>query len=251
MDRTVVAIIPARGGSKGIPRKNLVPLAGRPLVAHTIDQALACGRIHRTIVSTEDEEIGQVALEYGAEAIGRPDEFIHDNTVQEVDRLLAWTVQALERQGDAIDVVVLLYPTAPLREVETIDRAVRIVTEEGYDSVLSLYEDTTYLWRRTGDTVEPTNYVPAQRGPRQKEAWNQWAENKAVYVMTRDLLVNTGCRLGGRIGHVEMPRWRSIDVDTPGDLALVRALMEQNESSSLRSATETIASSEKTAGAPG
>lgn len=223
----VLAIIPARGGSKGIPRKNLQPFGGRPLVAHTIDQALRCDRIDTVLVSTEDAEIEAVARKYGANVHGRIEEFIHDNSVQEVDRLLRWTVLQLEEQGQHHDVIVLLYPTAPLREIATISQAVDMVVNEGYDSVLSLFEDTTYLWTREGDTVRPTNYKPETRGPRQKEEWNQWGENKAVYAMTRDLLVNTGCRLGGKAGAVEMPKWRSIDVDAPDDLELCRTLYEQ------------------------
>lgn len=220
------AFIPARGGSKGIPRKNLADLVGKPLVAHAIAHAKACKRIDHVFVSSEDTEIRKVAESYGAEAIDRPDEFIHDNSVQEVDRLLRWTVLELEKQDHHIDIVVLLYATSPLREVKTIDEAIRMVAEDGYDSVLSLYEDTTYLWRREGNTVMPTNYDPATRGPRQKENWNQWAENKAVYVVKRDLLVNSGVRLGGRIGYVEMPKWRSVDIDKPEDLELVRKLYE-------------------------
>ena len=226
MKKTVVAIIPARGGSKGIPRKNLKEVGGKPLVGHAIDQSQACRQIDRTIVSSEDAEICEVARSFGAEVLDRSDEFIHDNSVQEVDRLLRWSVQALESRGEQVDVVVLLYPTAPLRRVETIEQAVTMVTDGGYDSVLSLYEDSTYLWRKAGDVVEPTNYVPAERGPRQKESWNQWAENKAVYVMTRDLLIDTGCRLGGRIGHVEMSKLESIDVDHPDDLRLVEVILQ-------------------------
>jgi N-acylneuraminate cytidylyltransferase len=222
----VYAFIPARGGSKGIPRKNLADLAGKPLIAHAIAQAQASQLIECFFVSSEDAEIRAVAGQYGAETIGRPDEFIHDNSVQEVDRLLKWTVLELEAQGHKIDIVVLLYATSPLRQVETIDAVIRKVSEEGFDSALSLFEDTTYLWKRNGDEVEPTNYQPATRGPRQKESWNQWGENKAVYAFKRDLLVNTGCRLGGRIGYVEMPKWRSVDIDRPEDLELVRKLYE-------------------------
>ncbi len=223
---SVYAFIPARGGSKGIPRKNLADLAGKPLIAHAVAQAKACKRIDHVFVNSEDAEIRDVAASCGAEVINRPDKFIHDNSIQEVDRLLTWTVLELEKQNNHIDIVVLLYATSPLRQVETIDEAIRMVAEGGYDSVLSLYEDITYLWRRNGDTVEPTNYDPATRGPRQKENWNQWAENKAVYAVKRDLLVNTGCRLGGRIGYVEMPKWRSVDIDKPEDLELVRKLYE-------------------------
>jgi N-acylneuraminate cytidylyltransferase len=223
---SVYAFIPARGGSKGIPRKNLADLAGKPLIAHAIAQAKASKRIDHVFVSSEDAEIRKVAASYGAEVIDRPDEFIHDNSLQEVDRLLKWTVLELEKQKHQIDIVVLLYATAPLRQVQTIDEAIRMVAEGSYDSVLSLYEDITYLWRRDGDTVTPTNYNPATRGPRQKENWNQWAENKAVYAVKRDLMVNTSCRLGGRVGYVEMPRWRSVDIDKPEDLELVRRLYE-------------------------
>jgi CMP-N,N'-diacetyllegionaminic acid synthase len=223
---SVYAFIPARGGSKGIPRKNLADLAGKPLIAHAIAQADAAKEITQVFVSSEDAEIRGVALSYGAEVIDRPEEFIHDNSIQEVDRLLRWTVLDLEAKGHVIDIVVLLYATSPLREVSTIDEVIRLVSESGYDSALSLYEDTTYLWRKDGEVVAPTNYDPATRGPRQKEQWNQWAENKAVYAVKRDLLINTGCRLGGKIGYVEMPKWRSVDVDKPEDLELVRKLYE-------------------------
>jgi CMP-N,N'-diacetyllegionaminic acid synthase len=226
MSPNVVAIIPARGGSKGIPRKNIQDVCGKPLVAYTIEQALAAEHITRVVVNSEDREIREASVAHGAEAMDRPEEFHHDNSIQEVDRLLIWCVAELEKTGPRIDCVVLLYPTGPLRSVATIDRAVRMVLEEGYDSVLSLYEDSTYLWRVNPDgTVEPTNYDPRTRGPRQKEAWNQWAENKAVYAMRRDLLMDTRCRLGGRTGHVEMSRLDSIDVDRPEDLELVRVLM--------------------------
>lgn len=220
------AFIPARGGSRGIPRKNLAELAGKPLIAHAISQVQASQWIDHVFVNSEDEEIRSVAASYGAEVISRPEEFLHDNSVQEVDRLLQWTIGELEGQGHTIDIGVLLYATSPLRQVETIDQAVGMVAEGGYDSVLSLFEDTTYLWRVDGDTAAPTNYDPKTRGPRQKEHWNQWGENKAVYVFRRDLLMETGCRLGGRIGCVEMPKWRSVDIDKPEDLELVRKLFE-------------------------
>lgn len=228
MTKTVVAIIPARGGSRGIPRKNLKKVGGKPLVAHAIDHGKKAKNINRVLVNSEDKEIRKVARFYGAEVMDRPEELAQENSMMVVDRLLVWIVKELEMQGNNIDVVVLLYPTAPLRDVETIERAVQMVTNESYDSVLSIYEDKTYLWEKIEDTVKPINYDPAKRGPRQLEPWNQWAENKAVYVMTRDLLVNTGCRLGGKIGYVEMPKWRSIDVDDPDDLEMVRILIEGN-----------------------
>lgn len=222
----VYAIIPARGGSKGIPRKNIADLNGQPLIAHTIAQAQQSETITHVIVNSEDDEIRQVAEQYGAQTMSRPDEFTQDNSTQEVDRLLVWAVGELESQGHQIDILVLLYATAPLRPVATLDEAVKMVRDGDYDSVLSLYEDSTYLWRVEEGIATPTNYDPQLRGPRQKENWNQWGENKAIYVMRRDLLMNTHCRLGGKIGAVTMSKLRSIDVDRPEDLTLCRLILQ-------------------------
>ena len=220
----VSAIVPARGGSQGIPLKNLKEIDGKPLVSITANHGLEADQIDQTIVNSDHPEIRAAGEEAGARVMKRPERFTQDNSVQEVDRLLQWCVEQLEKEGKNIDVVVLLYPTAPLRTVETVNQAVSMVADGSYDSTLSLYEDASYLWARDDDTVEPTNYDPVKRGPRQKEDWNQWIENKAVYVMDRDLLMETGCRLGGKIGYVEMPEWRSIDVDHPFDLELARFL---------------------------
>lgn len=225
MSKTI-AIIPARGGSKGIPRKNIQDINGMPLIAYTIKQAINAIQIDDVIVNSEDEEIRNVALSYGAEVISRPEEFFHDNTIQEVDRLLIWTVKELEKQQKNYDIIVLLYATAPLRDIASIDKAIKMVKDGDYDSVLSVYEDTTYLWKKNGKIMEPINYNPKTRGPRQKENWNQWAENKAIYVMRRNLLIETGCRLGGKIGAIEMAKWQSVDIDRPDDLEYARLMMK-------------------------
>jgi CMP-N,N'-diacetyllegionaminic acid synthase len=223
----VVAITPARGGSKGVPRKNVRPIGGKPLLQYTIEAAAQCTGITRHIVNTEDPEIREVALSLGVHVQGRPECFWHDNTFQEVDRLLQWSVQDLEASGPPIDIVVLLYATSPLRPAHVIDECIGLVVSEGFDSALTLREDRSYLWRRNdaGSTVEPVNYDPAKRGPNQLEGWNQWVENKAVYAMKKDLLMRTGCRLGGRIGFVPMSKWQSIDIDTPDDFRIAEQLL--------------------------
>lgn len=226
--KTVVAITPARGGSKGVPRKNIKPLAGKPLIQYTIESAQACPLIDRYIVNTEDQEIRMLAEALGVETQGRPEEFWYDSTFQEVDRLLYYCIQELEKKGVKIDIIVLLYATSPLRQTEHITNCIDLVLNQGYDSALTLREDRSYIWEKTGHgcKVKPVNYDPKKRGPNQLEGWNQWVENKAVYVMKRDLLMETGCRLGGRIGFVEMSKLDSVDIDTPDDFTLAETILK-------------------------
>lgn len=227
----ILAITPARGGSKGVPRKNIKTLAGKPLLQHTVEAARACPLITSYVVNTEDEEIRSVAKSLGVEVQSRPEDFWHDNTFQEVDRLLQWAVADFESREGRVDIVVLLYPTAPLRPAKAITDCIDLVLNQGYDSALTLREDRSYIWQRTDKsaTVEPVNYDPKKRGPNQLEGWNQWVENKAVYVMKRDLLMETGCRLGGHIGYVEMSKLESIDIDLPEDFELAEQIFRMKQ----------------------
>lgn len=121
----VVALIPARGGSKGLPRKNLHLLAGKPLIAHSIETALACPSVDRTIVTTDDEEIASVAREYGAETpFLRPPELAQDDTLDfpVFVHALEWLA---EHEGDRPEIVVQLRPTSPLRRVEVVESSVQ------------------------------------------------------------------------------------------------------------------------------
>ena len=100
-----------------------------------------------------------------------------------------------------------------------------MVKNKNYDSVISLYHDTRYLWKiKKNTTAIPTNYDPNNRMPRQKERWNQWAENKSIYVMKRDILFKKG-RIGKKCGYVEMEKWRSVDIDTFDDLKIAREVL--------------------------
>jgi len=227
-DAIVLGIIPARGGSKGIPRKNLIKLGSIPLVAHTINHAKKSKYLTHYLVSSEDEQIRKVSKNYGAQTMVRPKKYSHDKILQEVDLLLAWTVRKFEKENNLkVDIVVLLYPTAPLRDVESIDKCINMVKSKKYDSVISVYFDTRYLWKKNKKNfIFPTNYDPNKRMPRQKENWNQYAENKAIYAMTRDILFKYG-RIGKKCGFVEMEKWRSIDIDTFEDLKIAQALIKK------------------------
>ena len=224
----VLAIIPARGGSKRVPRKNLKKISGIPLVAHAILQAKESNYINEIIVSTDDSEIESVALNYGAETISRHEEYRDDNTLMEADNILVDVIKRLEEKGKKVDVIVLLYPTAPLRRVSDIDKTIEKVLKDENDSSLTLVSDQGYYWRRDKESgnLNRLNYDPKKRMPSVMHSYEQYKENKAVYVCTRDLLINTSCRLGGRIGYVTMSSLDSVDIDTEEDLELCEELMK-------------------------
>ena len=225
----ILAIIPARGGSKRVPRKNLKLINGIPLVGHAINHAKDSKYINNIIVSTDDAEIAEVSQSFGARVIDRPEEYRHDNTIMEADNILCQVVKDLESKREKIDIIVLLYPTAPLRPVKKIDEAIELIINQQYDSVLSLVPDQGYFWRLNKDSedLKPYNYDPHNRIPSTMHDYKQFKENKAIYACTRDLLITTRCRLGGRIGYVKMSALESIDVDNFSDLKLCRVLYEK------------------------
>ena len=222
-----LGIIPARGGSKGIKKKNIVKLNGKPLIYYTINVAKKSKYLDDFILTSDDKKIRNIAKKYSSKVIDRPNKYSHDKILQEVDLLLKWTTKKYEvKYKKKVDIVVLLYPTSPLRDVKSLDKAIDMVKNKNYDSVLSLYFDTRYLWEIKNKTAKPINYDPNKRMPRQREHWNQWAENKSIYVMKKEVLFKKG-RIGKKNGFVEMEKWRSIDVDTKDDLLMAKSLIKK------------------------
>lgn len=128
LEKEIVAIIPARGGSKGISRKNLVDLGGKPLIAHTIDVAVNSKMITRVVVSTDDLEIAQTAQEYGAEVpFMRPGDLAGDHS--SLNDVVSFTIQQLESSGNKCDVVAIMLPTHPFRNVQQIDSLLRLLLD--------------------------------------------------------------------------------------------------------------------------
>src|SRR6056297_389175 len=150
-----VAVIPARGGSKGVPLKNIREVAGKPLMAWAIEACQAAETVDRTIVSTDHEGIAEVAGEWGAEVpFMRPDEFAGDMVT--LDPVIYHAVETLEEQdGIRIDVVLTVQPTCPLLRADTIDRAVDTLIKGGFDSVVMLQEIRHMHWRRVNGEFEP------------------------------------------------------------------------------------------------
>lgn len=218
----VVAIIPARGGSKGIPRKNVRLLAGKPLIHYPIEAAKNCKLVDRIMVSTEDREIADEAKKAGAEIIERPVKLAGDGVP--TLPVLIHAVQQLEKKDYRPGLIVLLYATAPLVKAGHIEDGIKKISE-GYDSVISVCEDTKNykLWKRSGKSYRP---LFKKRANRQKVE-KLYRENGAFYIMTYDTLMKKKSINGKKTALIIMKTEESVDIDTPLDFAIAEALINR------------------------
>ena len=221
-----IAITPARGGSKGIPGKNLKLLHNSPLIAHTIRAARRCTSLDRVIVTSDDDEILAVSRANGAITIKRPPELATDEVPTEP--ALEHAVNTLESQGEKIDIVVLLQCTSPLRDEEDIENALAILHESNADSLLSVCESHSFFWKRSPDTGLGTPLYDHMKRPRRQDILDEdrwYRENGAIYITKRDILINEHNRLGGKIAMYTMPVPFSVEIDTEFDFWLVETIM--------------------------
>ena len=224
----IVAIIPARGGSKGIPRKNLRLLAGKPLIAHTIEQARLAPSINRVIVSTDDPEIGAVAQRYGAEVVWRPAEISGDDAPSEA--ALLHVLEHLERtEGYQPDILVFLQCTAPLTLAEDIEGTIQVLLKERADSALAVTPFHYFLWRKdeSGDAVG-INHDKRYR-PLRQEREPQYLETGAVYVMRVSGFKEAKHRFFGKTAMYVMPPERCWEIDEPVDLLIAEVLFREQQ----------------------
>lgn len=219
----ILAIIPARGGSQGIPCKNIKPVAGKPLLAYTIEHALASKQVTRIIVSTDSDDIQQVAGEYGADVVPRPAE-LSGNEASSESALIHAIDYLAEHEGYQPDLIVFLQATSPIRGPGDIDNAISKLREDNADSLLSVTETHRFLWRQQDQQAQPVNYDFANR-PRRQDKPQEYQENGSIYVFKPWVLRELGNRLGGKVTLYEMDYWSSFEIDTLEDLALVEWIM--------------------------
>ena len=217
-----VGLIPARGGSKGIPRKNIKPLCGKPLIAWTIEAALRARRLDAVVVSTEDAEIAEVARRYGAQVpFMRPSELARDDTPG-----IEPALHALDQNKDW-DRLVLLQPTSPLRSTADIDACVELAERAGAPSAASLVEPSKHpywMYRLEADgRMRPLMDVPEVAN--RQDLPPVYSMNGALYYARADWLRRTRSYVATEtIGYV-MPPERSVDLDTPADWLLAEMLL--------------------------
>ena len=223
-DIKTVAIIPARGGSKGIPRKNVKRLNGKPLIGYIIETALKVDEIDRVIVSTEDPEIVAVAKEFGAEVpFMRPEKLAGD----EIGTLpvLQHAINYLEtKENYKPDVIVLLYATSPMLSNSRIGEAIRLIKEKNFDSLLSAVEDRGHYWIENNEKYERLHPNNPQNRQFMKPLLK---ENGAIYITKRDFLMEKDEIVGGSIGFLVMEERETIDIDELLDFEIVEIIMSK------------------------
>jgi len=228
--RNIVAIIAARGGSKRLPRKNILPLAGKPLITYTIEAAKGSQRLSRIIVSTDDSEIAKVATDHGAEVpFMRPPELARDESpsIDVVKHATEW----LELRGAPIDAVVLLQPTSPLRRCQHIDEAIKMFIDTGVDTVTAVSPAVNHpfwCWQIAGNEIRP--YFSRSHVSMRKEMLPPaLVENGALYVVRR-VVLDGATLYGERIAGYLMNPAEAIDIDTQKDFDRAEKLISHSES---------------------
>lgn len=218
-----LAVIPARGGSKSIPRKNILPLGGLPLIAHTILAARSAKRIARVIVTTDDAEIGEVARRFGAEVVERPLEIAGDEATSE--SAILHVLETIGPSDGMADCVVFLQCTSPLTTGDHIDALAAAIMDEGADSALTVRATHTFLWGRTDDgAARGLNHDPARRARRQ-DLSPEFSETGAGYAFTRSGFQAHKHRFFGRTALVETLDVPPLEIDEVADLAPIAALL--------------------------
>jgi CMP-N,N'-diacetyllegionaminic acid synthase len=219
-----IALIAARGGSKGIPGKNLMDLCGKPLLAWSVQQAREAAAVDEVAVSSDSPEILAVAERYGAVGVRRPDDISGDTASSESAWLHA--LDAREKAAGPFDRVVALQATSPIRESADIDAACAQYEREKLDSLLTVCEvEDFFNWRIDAQGAgESINYDWRNRRRRQ-EIEKRYLENGSFYVFRPAQLRETNNRLGGRIGLFLMDRHKMFQIDRREDVDLCRAII--------------------------
>ncbi len=220
----IVAIIPARGNSKGIKNKNIINFCDKPLIYWTIQQSLGSKYINENVyVSSDSEEILNLSNSYGARIIKRPEELSTDNSTSEIALLHA--INNIEKTTN-IDLVVFLQCTSPLRESGDIDNAIEYFIKNELDSLFSATNmKDLCLWRRFNKELKSINFDYKSRLMRQNIE-PQFSENGSFYIFKPDILKKYNNRFGGKIGLYEMDSWKIYEIDDKEDIEICDYFMK-------------------------
>lgn len=219
----VLCVIPARGGSKGIPRKNIITIGGKPLIYYTIKAAQETDSIDKIIVSTDNKEIADIAKSYGAQIIRRPRSISGDTASSE--SAIMHSLQFLENEENYIpDLVVFLQATSPIRQLDDIQNGINHFIDGKFDSLFSAYPLNGFVWRVNKRTVSSLNYDFKNRHRRQ-DAPIDVIENGSIYIFKPLVLKKYHNRLGGKIGVYIMHSLDSFQIDDNEEITIIEKLL--------------------------
>lgn len=233
--KIVLGLIPARGGSKSVPRKNIRLLGGKPLIAYTIRAALASKSLTWVYTSTEDEEIARIARKYGSRVIPRPKSLARDSTP--MLPVVQHALRFVEKEvGEKIGFIVLLQPTVPFRKASDIDAAVRKLVETRADSVVSVCREYDFHPMRMKRLARGrlVDWVSEPEGARRQELPPAFHRNGAVYAATRRTVMEKNSLIGCDSRPLVMPKERSLNIDEPLDFKVAEIMLRELHKSAKR-----------------
>ena len=231
MNQKTFCFIFARGGSKGIPKKNILPIAGLPLLVHSINLAKNIEEIDKIFVSTDCNEIAEIANKENVDIIKRPSELAQDNSAE----WLAWqhAIKYVQASEGKFDRFLSLPTTAPLRIKEDIERCLFALNED-VDLVLTMSKANRSPWFNmvTADSLSMVNLIFKDSGiKRRQDAPDCYDLTTIAYVSRPEYIINSSSMWDGNVCGVEIPRERCMDIDNPFDYSVAKFLMENRDSS--------------------
>lgn len=219
----IISIIPARGGSKGVPKKNTKKFLDKPLIAHSIEYSLSSKLVTETYVTTDDSEIKSISEKYNAKVIDRPKIISGDE---------ATTESAIEHAMQNInidpEIIILLQPTSPFRPKNSLDKAINHFIKNSYDSLLSLSPTHNFIWNVSNGIAKP-NYDFLNRPRRQDLKINDinFIENGSLYIFKKSNFKKYKNRLGGKIGYIIFDEQYSKEIDTKLDFFILEEISKR------------------------
>ena len=230
----IITIIPARGGSKGVPRKNIKELNGKPLIAYTIEEAKKSKYLNEIYVSTDDTEIKEVSERFGAIVIDRPEDLAQDKSP--TLPVLKHAVKVLEKDGDKIDLIVLLQATALFKKVEEIDRAIEIMIDSDYDSLMTVSPTPKHFitnWQKEIDNGILINHHDKKpinddkNAIRRQDLPTTYWKNGHIYIMKRKTLMEEDSLFGNKCHGFIIDRNDIVNIDSFEDFEYAEYLLQK------------------------
>lgn len=230
---SVLGIITARGGSKGIPNKNITKILGKTLLQYTFDVAKKSSNIDRIILSTDDKAISEHGKDLGLDVPFVRPSYLATDKSKSID-VAKHAILVLEEVGESYDYILLLQPTNPLRTVEDIDNSIKLISETNADSVISFSDVGERHPARmkhidnNGWVINPP-FAEAFEGQRRQELEPIYLRDGSIYLTKRDVIVNQNSFQGNKCQAYIIPKERAWNIDEPIDLLIIKSLMKYNE----------------------